>query len=205
MVRTALGTTILGLALFVCAAGIGSDEKTPPPDKPAATHPGFEKLKQLAGEWVEVAEPGGEKEAKGEKAGKEAKEEKGEKEAKMEAGQLTAIYKVTSAGSAVMETLFPGTPHEMVTMYHLDGPDLMLTHYCAAGNQPRMKLEKSDDPSKLVFKFSGGTNMDPTKDAHMHDLTITFIDNDHFRSEWTSYDDGKKSGVHTFEMKRKKA
>ena len=50
-------------------------------------------------------------------------------------GKVT--YKVTAAGSTLMETQFPGTGHEMVTMYHLDGDELKATHYCAAGNQPR--------------------------------------------------------------------
>lgn len=33
-------------------------------------------------------------------------------------------YRVTSAGSAVVETLFGGTEHEMVTVYHQNGDDL---------------------------------------------------------------------------------
>jgi hypothetical protein len=34
----------------------------------------------------------------------------------------SVVYKVTSAGKTVMETLGPGTDHEMVSMYHMDGP-----------------------------------------------------------------------------------
>jgi hypothetical protein len=40
-------------------------------------------------------------------------------------------YRVTGAGSAVVETLFPGTPHEMVTVYHARKGVLCMTHYCA--------------------------------------------------------------------------
>ena len=47
------------------------------------------------------------------------------------------VYGVTAAGTAVMEALFPETDHEMLTVYHLEGNDLVLTHYCAMGNQPR--------------------------------------------------------------------
>ena len=50
----------------------------------------------------------------------------------------TIVYSVIAAGSAVHEHMFPGGPHEMVTVYHLDGPDLLLTHYCAAGNKKLM-------------------------------------------------------------------
>ena len=56
-------------------------------------------------------------------------------------GDLVARYAVTAAGSAVVETVFPGTEHEMVTVYHADGSDLVLTHYCMEGNQPRMRAK----------------------------------------------------------------
>ena len=51
------------------------------------------------------------------------------------------LVRTTGGGSAVTETLFPGTAHEMMSVYHMDGDDLVLTHYCAGGNQPRMMLE----------------------------------------------------------------
>ena len=181
----------LGIGLLLCAAGVIAQEKADKkhtPDKPKVTNPGFEKLKSLAGEWVRESV----------QEGADAKPEKKTDD------QVAIVYKVISAGSVVMEHLLPGTPHEMVTMYHLDGPDLMLTHYCALGNQPRMKAEKSDDANKIVFKFAGGTNMDPAKDGHMHDLTLTFVDADHIKAEWTYFEDGKKSSVTIFELKRKK-
>ena len=43
---------------------------------------------------------------------------------------VTIVYKVTSGGSAVVETIGPGTEHEMVTVIHPDGDSLVLTHYC---------------------------------------------------------------------------
>ena len=100
-------------------------------------------------------------------------------------------YRVTSAGSAVMETLFCGTDHEMITMYHADGDGLVLTHYCAVGNQPRMKAIPSNDPKKIEFKFLDGTNLDAAKDMHMHELTIEFLDDDHIKSEWVMFVAGK--------------
>lgn len=168
-------------------------------DKPAPTNPGFERLKALSGEWVEAEAPAAET---GEKTEKSEKAEKADQKA---AAQPAVVYKVVAAGSVVQETLLPGTPHEMVTMYYMDGPDLVLTHYCAAHNQPHMKAEKSADDSKLVFKFAGGSNIDPAKDGHMHDLTMTFIDANHIRSEWTYYADGKKGDTKTFELTRKKS
>jgi hypothetical protein len=156
--------------------------------QPAQTHPGFEKLKKLAGEWLSADEP-----AEPNRDRKEAAETR-----------PVCIYKVTSAGSVVQETLLPGTPHEMVTMYYQEGPDLVLTHYCALGNQPRMKAEPPTAPDKLEFKFAGGSNINPGKDAHMHDLTLTFVDPDHLRATWTLYQNGQPSKVETFELKRKR-
>ena len=63
----------------------------------------------------------------------------------------------------------------MVSVYHLDGDDLRLTHYCAVGNQPRLKLDRaSSTPDKLIFVFDGGTNLDPAKDMHIHGMIMTF-------------------------------
>jgi hypothetical protein len=147
--------------------------------------PAFDKLKSLAGEWVMVSSSEG-----------EVLKDAAEKPA--------LVYRVISAGSVVHEQMFPGTDHEMVTIYHMDGPDLVVTHYCAAGNQPRMKAEPGADASKIVFKFTGGTNLDPAKDAHMRDLTATFVDADTLRQEWTFFEPGKPLNTTKFELKRKK-
>lgn len=63
-------------------------------------------------------------------------------------------YRVTANGTAVIETMFAGEPHEMVTVYSLDNDSVAATHYCSGGNQPRMKLntEKSN-ANELVFDF----------------------------------------------------
>jgi len=114
-------------------------------------------------------------------------------------------YRVTSAGSAVMETLFGGSEHEMVTLYHQNGDDLLLTHYCAAGNQPRMKAIKSDNPRKIEFKYLDGTNLDAAKDMHMHEMTIEFVDEDHIKTEWITYVGGKPAAEKAkFELQRVK-
>ena len=116
---------------------------------------------------------------------------------------MKVVYKVTAAGSVVQETMFPGTPSEMVTMYHLDGDELRLTHYCASGNQPRLKLDrKASSDDTLEFVFEGGTNLDPAKDMHMHSGRIWFKDAKHLESEWDGYADGKKTGSHTFVLSK---
>jgi hypothetical protein len=92
----------------------------------------------------------------------------------------------------------------MVTVIHPDGDDLLLTHYCAVGNQPRMKAPGKTDGNKVAFAFVGATNMKSDKDMHMHNVTFTFVDKDTLKAEWTVYMDGKASGTTAFELKRKK-
>src|SRR5262249_17459246 len=145
-------------------------------DKDAPT---LETVKKLAGDWVEV-----------DKDGKPT-------------DRVVSSIRVTSGGSAVREILFPGTDHEMVTMYHQEGPDLLLTHYCVLGNQPRMRAERGTGPKKLVFKCVGGGNLKPEKDAHMGQGTITLLDEDRLRSEWVKCENGKACETHTFTLARK--
>ncbi len=164
-----------GLVLLALAAGTGAEDKHD--TKAAAPHPGLERLKKLAGEWVATDVQG------------------------KPTAQLVTVFKVTAAGSAVHETVFPGTPHEMVTLYHRDGPDLVLTHYCAAGNQPRMKADPKSPPNQLRFQFTGGSNLNAAKDMHMHEGAITFVDDDHIEWSWTGYQDGKPANDHKVSLK----
>jgi hypothetical protein len=114
-------------------------------------------------------------------------------------------YRLSANGSAVVETYGPGTDFEMLSVYHLDGDELRATHYCAAGNQPRLVLNReASSPDELVFDFDGGTNFDPAKDMHMHNGRIILKDADHYTGEWAGYMDGKPSGTHAFEMTRVK-
>jgi hypothetical protein len=119
----------------------------------------------------------------------------------------SVVYSVTAGGSTVQEKLFPGTDHEMVTMYHLDGNDLVLTHYCAMGNQPRMRLVTATgtDPLELRFDFAGGANVDPARDAHMHAGNITLRGRDRLEAVWAVYDKGKQAGANKFYLERVKA
>jgi hypothetical protein len=179
-VRVLLPFLTLMAAFAVAATALGDGAK--PHDKAATASAGLERFKQLAGDWVGKMSDDGQKWL-----------------------PASAKYAVTSGGSAVVETLGPGTPHEMVTVIHQDGNHLGLTHYCAIGNQPHMKAEVKGDGKVIEFEFTGASNMASDKDLHMHSVTFTFIDKDTLRSAWTSYQDGKKEGTAIFEFKRKKA
>lgn len=167
---------MLACGLFLIALG-ASARAGDPPAKPAPTHPGLEKFKALAGTWVEA-----------DKDGKPT-------------DKVVSVIKVTAGGSAVQETQFPGTPMEMVSVYHLDGADLVMTHYCVLGNQPRMKADPKSPADKIHFTFAGGTNLDPAKDTHMHEATITFVGADRYEMTGVAWVDGKPAPDHCGSMK----
>jgi hypothetical protein len=147
--------------------------------KSAPKHAGLERFKQLAGDWEGTMNHDGQ-------------ETKGE-----------VNYKVTSGGSAVVETIMPGSDHEMVTVIHQDGKDLALTHYCALGNQPHMKTKGKQKANQFDFQFTGASNMESADEMHMHGVVYTFVDDDTLRAEWSHYVDGKEAGTAVLELKRK--
>jgi hypothetical protein len=154
----------INLALALClatATALVAQEAHPAPIPNAA----FDRLKTLAGNW------------QGKYVGPE--------------GSFTgsASFKVVSGGSTIMLSMDEGKDGEMITMFHPDGGKaLMVTHYCAGQNQPRMRLNGMTDPNKLVFDFVDGTNV---SGEHMKKLVITIVDADHHVEEWTSEANGK--------------
>jgi hypothetical protein len=99
--------------------------------------------------------------------------------------------KTKAAGSAVVHTYRAGTPGEMETVFHMDGDQLLLTHYCALQNAPVLRFEKSDKPGELKFVFQGGTNFDPKVDAHLHQSTFQIKDKDTIEQRSTVFANGK--------------
>jgi len=168
--------TFAGLML-TAAAGLAAA-----PDAAATrpSSPALERFKALAGDWV-AAEDGD----------------------MMKKGDLVARYAVTAAGSAVVETVFPGSAHEMVTVYHAEGPDLVLTHYCMEGNQPRMRA-RGTAGSRFEFAYDGGTNIDPQRDRHMHSATFELVSADEIRSVWNELADGKPVFVARMHLLRRR-
>lgn len=155
-----------GLVLVGLSISVSGEEKHnhfPAPPKNA----GLDKLKTLVGTWVMA-----------DKDGKPTDE-------------VVSVIKLTAGGSAIHETIFPGQPHEMVSIYTADGPDVLMTHYCMLGNQPHMKASTKSLGNKLNFEFAGGTNLDPKKDKHMHGATLTFVDADHYEVEGVGWENGE--------------
>ncbi len=146
-------------------------------EMPAKKDPaGFDRIKALAGEW----------------------------EGKTEDGKPVRLtYEVVSGGSAVVETLSP--PGEnMVTVYHADGDSILMTHYCGANNQPRMRARvTAPAPKELVFTYVDATNLSTPDEGHMSGLTLTFEDPTHLSQAWTwTGPGGGKPAVFKYQRKK---
>jgi len=145
----------------------------------AAPDPGWEKLKTLVGTWQSTSAE--------------------------HPGAVTVTFRLVSNGSSLMETMdMPGHSEEMVTMYAPDGPSgrIVATHYCSAGNQPRMAATGLDG-SRIDFQFLDATNvLDPNGEL-MRGLEIRFQDADHFEQRWTSRAKGTDRSA-TFAYVRKR-
>ena len=138
----------------------------------------FQQMKQLAGKWKGTVDMG---------KGPET---------------ITASYRVTSAGSALVETIFEGTPNEMITIYHDDkNQRLNLTHYCGLNNQPKMVLIHNKG-SALEFDLAKDAPIDAGHEPHMHALTLTFSGKNEMEQHWTQFAQGKKKKVVMIAFKR---
>jgi len=110
-------------------------------------------------------------------------------------------FRMTAGGSALMSEIHGHGPENMITMFHLDGDRLIMTHYCGAGNQPRMKVVSADAKS-VSFEFFDGTNIAPGA-GHMQHVTFSQADANHHTEEWIFVDHGTEHRE-TFTLERTK-
>lgn len=141
---------------------------------PASDAAAFARLKTLVGEW--------------------------EGDTRMGKGHLS--YELIAGGTALVEKESAENMPAMLTVYHLDGDRLLLTHYCMAGNQPRMRARAFDTESgQLEFEFLDGTNL-PAGAGHMHNAKLRFVDKDHITTEWSFYENDAQKFSETAEYRR---
>jgi hypothetical protein len=148
--------------------------RTSPPELARAA---FERFKKLEGHWKGRSTKGWEE---------------------------TITFKTIAQGSVVVENSFDAHPNEtMLTMFHLDGDRLMLTHYCVAKNQPRLVATSFGDEGKTIaFTFLDGTNLPSRDRGHMDQAVFRFLDDNRFTSQWTWYQDGKESWMEEIRLER---
>ncbi|MGD1101467.1 MAG: hypothetical protein ABSA59_05315 [Terriglobia bacterium] len=141
------------------------------------SQPEFDKIKSLAGNWQGKASDG---------------------------SPVHINYKLVSGGTAVMESIEAGSEPQMVTLYYLDGDHLMMTHFCTANNQPRLRADAStSSPRAIKFTFVDATNLSGPDAGHMHAHSIIWKDADHVTQHWTWREKGQEK-VETFELQRQK-
>src|SRR5262245_61462119 len=143
--------------LFVVLTALSPAAAPPAPPTPAAA--ALAKLRGLAGEWSGTYEWSG---------------------ARTGGGTLSVAYAVTGRGSAVIETLIQEGEPTMTSVYHLDGADLRMTHYCGSQNQPRLKSSRIDpERGEIDFAFVDVTNLASPTAGHVHGAEIRMPDPDH--------------------------
>jgi hypothetical protein len=183
--------SILLLSLSTIAFAQSGAQK--PVDKPAPTEAekSFTQLKTLAGTWqasVTTDPP--------------MKE--------MGNGALAQVsLRVTSRGNALVHEMGeagkqddPTKYDHPVTMFYLDGDRLLLTHYCDAGNRPRMAARVSPDGKTVEFDFLDVAGS--TKHGHMQHAVFTIIDANHHTEDWTYLMPGDKPMHAHMELQRVK-
>lgn len=144
----------------------------------------FEKLKTLAGSW-------------------EGRVTTVPQQAEVEGKYALVSLRVTSMGNALLhEVRLEGRPDDPITMLYLDGDRLLLTHYCDAGNRPRMVAKVSPDLKTMEFGFLDVVGS--TRYGNMHDAVFTVIDVNHHTEVWTWMDPEGKRVHASFDLQRKK-
>jgi hypothetical protein len=124
-------------------------------------------------------------------------------ESKTPDGKMAQIsFRVMANGSSLVSEI--SGDENMISVIHMDKDRLLLTHYCAAGNQPRMQATASPDGKVITFDFVDGTNILPSQNGHMRRLVITIADADHHSEEWVFAGNDGKDMRENFELQRKK-
>jgi hypothetical protein len=156
---------VLALLLPSCAS-------QPHPDLVEVTGPrataAYERLKRLEGEWESTSTKGW-------------------------SGRVQ--YQVIANGSVLAQFDNAAHPGEMMlTLIHPDGERLLLSHYCAAQNQPRLVLTAANDAlSEFTFEFLDGTNMLSRETGHMDKVTFLFSGDDAYTERWIWRQGGKST------------
>ena len=173
-----MGRIVAGLVVAAVLGGCQSGPAARPTEGMSADA-AFEKIKGLAGRWNGTG-------------------------THEEAVEASTVFELTSGGSVVKETMFPGSKHEMINMYSIDRGAVAMTHYCAMGNQPHLRLT-SVKGNQYDFEFVSGGNLATRDEAHMDSMVMTMDGPDHITSVWTSWADGKATGDNAkFDLRRVK-
>jgi hypothetical protein len=180
--RCLLPIALLSLSIVAAAQSEAHPMETPKPAAPKSeAQISFDAMKTLAGTWqgpLTTTPPADE----------------------VQGHPAQVVLRVTSRGNALMHDLtVTGIPDEPITMFYLDSDRMLLTHYCDAGNRPRMVGKMSPDGKKIEFEF---LDIAGNPQYHMHHAVFTIIDENHHTEDWTFMMGPKPIQAH-FDLRRK--
>jgi hypothetical protein len=167
---SAARTLAAGAAVLAVTAALGATGPAPKVDAVAA----FERLKALEGTWVAPGPAD---------------------------TRATTTFEIVADGTVLMEhyrnPALPGGGH-MMTAYHLDGADLILTHYCIARNQPTLRAGRFDAAtSEVQFEFVRASNLASPDAGHMRRAKYRIEARDHFTTEWEFFEKSRRTATET--------
>jgi hypothetical protein len=158
------------------AAAVATVQAAGPKSEVSAGPAAYARLKTLVGEW----------------------------EADTAMGKAHVSYELIAGGTSLVEKETGDKMPAMLTVYYLDGDRLLLTHYCMAGNQPRMQARTfNPETGEVAFEFLDATNLKPGA-GHMHNAKIRLVDNDHLSTQWEFYENGQQKMAETAQYTRVK-
>jgi len=107
--------------------------------------------------------------------------------------KLDVEYSLTGNGTAVVENLIAEGKTTMTSVYHRDGENLRMTHFCGAGNQPRLVASSTADPQKISFKLVDITNLASPDAPHVTGAELVLESSDAMSLTFTFESNGKVS------------
>jgi len=162
--------------VLLAAAAVTTVQAAGPKSEDSAGPAAYARLKTLVGEW----------------------------EADTQMGKAHISYELIAGGTSLVERESGEKMPAMLTVYYLDGDRLLLTHYCMAGNQPRMQARAfNPETGEVAFEFLDATNLTPGG-GHMHNAKIRVADHDHLNTEWEFYENGQRKMAETAQYTRVK-
>ena len=109
--------------------------------------------------------------------------------------------RTTSMGNALMhEMRIQGRDDDPITMLYMNDNHLQMTHFCDAGNRPRMIAKTSADGKTVEFSFVDITGS--TQYGHMEHAVFTMIDANHHTEDWTYMSPDNKPVTAHFDLQR---
>ena len=177
--RTQFVSLVLAIAMV-----IGAELKTARAQEldHATALAAFERIKKLKGTWKATSTKGWEE----------------RQQFRLIARGTAVVSQSEPSPSADASTPDASPDSSMLTVFNMDGDRLLLTHYCEAGNHPRLIAAASEDAGRtLRFNFLDATNLASRASGHMHAVVIKFVDDTHFDEQWSWYENGKERWMET--------